>query len=127
MQPFLTRGMKIAKLDRWVMLLQEYDITFVHIKGKDNILADAISRLCTINIYETADDTDTSHIANIDSTEIPEQVHPDQMSQSLQPINMSSDTLCSLQKQDKFCKHKAHKIHLGVKSTFYLDNDGTLK
>ena len=34
------------------MLLQEYDITFIHIKGKDNILADAISRLCTINIYE---------------------------------------------------------------------------
>ena len=48
---FLTRGMKIAKLDRWAMLLQEYDITFVDIKGNDNILADAISRLCTIDIY----------------------------------------------------------------------------
>ena len=41
LEPFLTRGMKIAKLDRWAMLLQEYDITFVHIKLKDNILADA--------------------------------------------------------------------------------------
>ena len=48
LEPFLTRGMKIAKLDRWVMLLQEYDITFVHIRGKDNILTDAISRLRTI-------------------------------------------------------------------------------
>ena len=38
LEPFLTRGMKIAKLDRWVMLLQEYDFTFVHIRGKDNIL-----------------------------------------------------------------------------------------
>ena len=45
----------------------------------------------------------------------------------MQPINMSSDTLCSLQKQDKFCKHKACEIHLGVKITFYLDNDGILK
>ena len=36
LEPFLSRGMKIAKLDRWAMLLQEYDITFVHIKGKDN-------------------------------------------------------------------------------------------
>ena len=45
LEPFLTRGMKIAKLDRWAMLLQEFDITFVHIRGKDNILADAISRL----------------------------------------------------------------------------------
>ena len=41
------------------MLLQEYDITFVHIKGKDNILADAISRLCTLDIYENP--TETQH------------------------------------------------------------------
>ena len=44
--------MKTAKLDRWAMFLQEYDMKFIHIKGKDNILADAISRLCTIDIYE---------------------------------------------------------------------------
>ena len=54
LEPFLTRGMKIAKLDRWVMLLQEYDITLVHIRGKDNILTDAISRLHTIDTYEEA-------------------------------------------------------------------------
>ena len=58
---FYTRGMKIAKLDIWTMLLQEYDITFVHIKGKDNILADAISRLCTIDSYEKALETQHSH------------------------------------------------------------------
>ena len=34
------------------MLLQEYDIKFVHIRGKDNILADAISRLHTLDVYE---------------------------------------------------------------------------
>ena len=75
--------MKIAKLDRWEMLLQEYGITFVHIKGKDDILADAIYRLHTINMYETADDTDTTHIATIHSHEIPEQIHLVQTSQSL--------------------------------------------
>ena len=58
---FLTRAMKIAKLDRWAMLLQEYNITYVHIKEKDNHLADAISRLPTINIYKTADDTHLAH------------------------------------------------------------------
>ena len=103
------------------MLLQEYDITFVHIKGKDNILADAISRLHTVNIYETADDTDTTYLATIHLNEIPEGVQLVKMPQSLQSINMSSDTIRSLQKQDKFCKHKAHNIH------FYLDNDGILK
>ena len=54
LEPFLTRGMKIAKLDRWAMLLQKYDITFVCIRGKDNILADAISMLHTIDIYGEA-------------------------------------------------------------------------
>ena len=41
------------------------DITFIHIKGKDNILADAISRLHTINIYEdpTEDSLQLSPIA----------------------------------------------------------------
>ena len=80
------------------MILQEYDITIVNIKGKDNILADAIFRLCTINIYQTADDIHTSHIANTQPNEMTEQIHLVQMSQSLQPINMSSDTLHSLQK-----------------------------
>ena len=44
--------MKIAKLDRWTMLLQEYDIKLIHIKGEDDILADTISRFCTLHIYE---------------------------------------------------------------------------
>ena len=52
LEPFLPRSMKIAKLDRWAMLMQEYDTKSVHIKGKDNILAHAISRLCTLDIYE---------------------------------------------------------------------------
>ena len=54
--------MKIAKLDRWAMLLQEYDIMFNHIKGKDNILADAISRLCTINICEDSTEDRLQHL-----------------------------------------------------------------
>ena len=52
LEPFPSRGMKIAELDRWALLLQEYDIKLIHIKGKDNILADAISRLHTIAIYK---------------------------------------------------------------------------
>ena len=60
LEPFLSRGIKIAKLDREAMLLQEYNITFVHIKGKDNIFADAISRLCTLDIYERTVETQHS-------------------------------------------------------------------
>ena len=69
-EPFLTRDMKIAKLDRWAMLLQEYDITFVHIRGKDNILTAAISRLCTIDIYEKAIETQHSHVTKTATTQL---------------------------------------------------------
>ena len=52
LEPFLSRDMRIAKLDRWAMLHQEYNIKFIHMKSKDTILADAISRLHNIDIYE---------------------------------------------------------------------------
>ena len=34
------------------MELADYDITFIHIKGKNNVLADAISRLKMLDIYK---------------------------------------------------------------------------
>ena len=50
MKSFLSKGMKIPKLDQWGMELADYNVTFVHIKGSNNILADAISRLKTLDI-----------------------------------------------------------------------------
>ena len=91
------------------MLLQEYDITFVHIKGKDNILTDAISRLHTINIYEKTTETQNSHVPKPTTTQPDKTVEQIQHIISLpllQPLNMSSTTLCTLQKQDKVYKHK---------------------
>ena len=43
------------------MLLQESDIRFIHIKGKDSILADALSRLHTIDIYEDPTEAKLQH------------------------------------------------------------------
>ena len=40
---------------------------------------------------------------------------------------MISATLWMLQKQDKFCKNKACELHLGNKSSFYLNHEGILK
>ena len=112
------------------MLLQEYDITFVHIKGKDNILTDAISRLCTIDIYEKAIETQHSHAVKTATTQLDETVELIQHIDSLplpQSLNMNSTTPCMLQKQDKFCKSKVHKLHSGVDSSFYLNTDSILK
>jgi hypothetical protein len=35
-----------VKVRRWQLALQEFDIRYIHIKGKDNVVADALSRLC---------------------------------------------------------------------------------
>ena len=91
------------------MLLQEYDITFGHIRGKDNILTDAISRLHTIDIYEKAIETQDSHVTKTATPQLDETVEQIQHTNSSplpQPLNINSTTLCTLQKQDKFCKNK---------------------
>ena len=46
------------------MQLVDYNITFVHIKGKHSILADAISRLKTLNIYKEALENPTAQVVN---------------------------------------------------------------
>ena len=130
LEPFLTRGMKIAKLDRWAMLLQEYDITFVHIKGKDNILANGISRLHTLDIYEKAIETQHSPAVKTTTTQQEDTIECIQHIDSAplpQSLNMDSTTLCTLQKQDKFCKDKACELHSGINSSFYLNTDSILK
>ena len=44
--------MKIPKLNNWSIEFSDYDLMFVQIKSSNNILAGAISRLKTLDIYE---------------------------------------------------------------------------
>ena len=119
LEPFLSRGMKIAKLDRWAMLLQEYDITFVHIRGKDNIITDAISRLRTSNMYEDPMENKPQHSLATQGTAHSSKVAEDiQLFDSGAPpqlLNINTAMLQNLQKQDKFCKNKVHELHTGMK------------
>ena len=80
LEPFLSRGMKIAKLDRWALLLQEYDMKFIHIKVKDNVLADAISRLHTLNTYK-------------DPAEVKCKVKPTSVPENLQKSSKTQDKI----------------------------------
>ena len=105
------------------------DITFVHIRGKDNILADGISRLCTINIYEEAiEDHRLPKAQTIThANENVEQIQHLNSSASPQILNVNSTTLCNLQKQDKFCKNKVWELHANIDNMFYLNTNSILK
>ena len=52
LEPFSSKGIKIPKLNRLSMEFANYNIVFLHIKGKNNGLVDAISRLKTLDIYK---------------------------------------------------------------------------
>ena len=67
--------MKITKLKHWSMELSHYKLTLIHIKGSNNILADAFPTLKTLGIYkELLDNPKTSdtmtHIAKMVSSNI---------------------------------------------------------
>ena len=46
-------------LDRWALELQHFNIKFDHIEGKKNVVADAISRPKTMNLYEKYQEVNT--------------------------------------------------------------------
>ena len=50
--PFFTTGMSSPVLDQWALGLQQFDIQFEHILGKKNVVADTISWLRTLGLYQ---------------------------------------------------------------------------
>ena len=62
-------------LDCWTFELQQFDIQFQHISGKKNVVADAISRLRTLGLYQ---DNGNDNLATTDDDvveNITEEVH----------------------------------------------------
>ena len=45
LESFLSKGIKIPKLNKCSVELADYNLTFIHIKGKNNVLVNAISGL----------------------------------------------------------------------------------
>ena len=59
-----------APLDHWAPELQQFDIQFKHISGKKNVVADTISQLRSLGLYQDngSDDittTDDSVVENV--------------------------------------------------------------
>ena len=112
LEPFLSKGMKIQKLDWWAMELADYDITFVHTKGSNNILADSISRLKMEDIY-------------MDPIGDPNMLKANNLKQHVMEVNANkihtlySNVLNVEQKWDITCKKLTIQCHCINKYTFW--------
>ena len=61
---FFTTGMSSPVLDHWALELQQFYMQFEHISGKKNVVADAISQLRTLGLYQ---DNGNDDIATADN------------------------------------------------------------
>ena len=119
LDPFLSCGMKMPKLNPWSVLLPDYSLMLFH-RGSNSILADAISGLKTLDIYK-------------DSLDYP--ISSDTMTCIVQMVTAYIQTLSinkphAKQKKDIHCKNLTAQSHVKNKNTFHpvmISPDGLLK
>ena len=121
-------GMKSKTMDRWALKLQQYNLKFQYVAGKDGIVAVAISHLKTANLYEEPKDQEVSETPqSIDDVmeNLILEIHPHSLSSINIPVNL--DSLIAQQKSDRFCKNKVKHLHHQQKLDFKLDDKGILR
>ena len=119
---FFEGGMNIAKLDRWSLELQEFDISLEFIQGKLNKIVDMISRLKNEGLY----------IEHLDKQPVIKKVNlQDRIEEILDIATNSSDfgvisvqELLQSQKRDKFCRRLAKTLHKDT--NFRINHEGLL-
>ena len=125
-------GMSNHVIERWALELQQFNFEFNHIEGNKNAIADAISRLKTLNLYEKNQEVDSvPSVATVEDTleNITEEVQNISMKASNpdQTTQVNLDELCWEQKQDQFCKNEVKSNNADKLSDFILDNNGILR
>ena len=80
-------------LDRWALELQQFDIKFQHIQGKKNMVADAVSRLRMLGLYQDNGDEDVPPIVDNVIENIIEEVHSTDVAPK-RPANNIGKLMC---------------------------------
>ena len=128
--PFFTTGMSSPVLDRRALELQQFDIKFKHIKGKQNVVADAISRLRTLGLYRDNDNKD--ELSTIDDVvkNIVEEINSAASSLKKPTYNVGKfnlEVFKKEQQQDKFSKGKVRILENRLDPNFLLDCNSILR
>ena len=126
---FFEKGMNVAKLDRWSLELQEFDISLEFIQGKLNKIADVISRLKSEGLY----------VKHVDEEQVNNKVSlQDKIEEVLDiattPSNfervfntgrvITAQELLQSQKLDRFCRRLAKNQHKDT--NFRINHEGLL-
>ena len=127
---FFEGGMKITKLDRWSLELQEFDISLEFIQGKLNTVTDVISHLRNEGLYQEHSNKEQKVNTTINLDERMEEVL-DIVSKLLdfeKVFSMNTVISCKelllCQKRDKFCRKLVRTA--GRHSDFMINHEGLL-
>ena len=126
---FFEGGMNIAKLDRWSLELQEFDISLEFIQGKLNKITDVISRLKNEGLYvEHSNEKPASVKINLqDGIEeiLDIATYPSNLERVFNTGKaISIKELLQSQKRDKFCRRLAKSLH--KENDFRINHEGLL-
>ena len=116
-------------LDQRALELQQFDIQFKHISGNKNVVADVISGLRTLGLYQDNDNDDLAKTDDNMVDNVMEEVHaiewvPSSAGYKMEKLNL--DILREEQQQDTFCLKKVKTLRTKLDGSFMLDKNGIL-
>ena len=127
---FFEGGMNVAKLDRWSLELQEFDISIEFVQGKLNTVADVISCLKNEGLYNEHSDEDHKIKATTNLNDRIEEVLDIALRSSNLERLFSTGTvighreLLLSQKRDRWCRKLAKFAR--KQSNYALNHEGLL-
>ena len=127
---FFEGGMSITKLDRWLLKLQEFDISLEFIQGKLNTVTDIISHLKNEGLYHEHSNKEQKANMTVNLDERIKEI----LDIASKPLNfekvfsmntvISHKELLLCQKRDRFCRKLVRTA--GRHSDFMINHEGLL-
>ena len=136
-----------SKVNKWAIELETFNITFEHISGVKNTLADTLSRIVRVDqdiqsepeqkVYEFGYSC-FEELLPVKVFAVEEKVAKDVNLQPHEEIGIPElectlpvpkRKLHHLQLKDEMCKKRARQVHMGADSSksYYIDKDGILQ